>query len=37
MAPEVIFGQNHNFVVDFFALGILTFEMMFKFVIILLI
>ena len=28
MSPEVIVGHNHNQVVDYFALGVLTFEFM---------
>ena len=28
MAPEVICGQNHGFVVDYFALGVIAFEFM---------
>lgn len=31
MSPEVMCAQNHNFVVDYFALGVLTFEFMFGF------
>ena len=29
MAPEVLFGQNHSFPVDFFAIGIMGYEFMF--------
>lgn len=29
MSPEVICGNNHTFAVDYFALGVLTFELMF--------
>ena len=29
MAPEVLFGQNHNFSVDFFAIGVMGYEFMF--------
>ena len=28
MAPEVLFGQNHTIVVDYFALGIICYELM---------
>lgn len=31
MAPEVLRKSNHGFPVDFFALGIITFELMFGF------
>ncbi len=27
MAPEVMFGSNHSFSVDFFAVGVIMFEM----------
>jgi serine/threonine protein kinase len=27
MAPEVMFGSNHSYSVDFFALGVMVFEM----------
>ena len=29
MAPEVLQRQNHNYCVDYYALGIITFECMF--------
>ena len=29
MSPEVLFGQNHTFYVDFFALGIICYEFLF--------
>ena len=29
MAPEVLFGQNHSFTADFFALGVMGYEFMF--------
>lgn len=32
MAPEVMAGQNHNFVVDFFALGVFGYELMMRIV-----
>ena len=28
MAPEVLFGQNHTYGIDYFALGVMTFEFM---------
>ena len=28
MSPEVICGQNHTIAVDYFALGVLTYEFM---------
>lgn len=31
MSPEVMCAQNHSFSVDFFALGVMTFEFMFGF------
>jgi serine/threonine protein kinase len=30
MAPEVLCLQNHTYAVDFFAVGVIGFEMMFK-------
>jgi serine/threonine protein kinase len=29
MAPEVMCAQNHNFLVDYFALGVMTYEFMY--------
>ena len=29
MSPEVLFGQNHNFAVDYFAIGVILYEIMF--------
>ncbi len=29
MAPEVMCAQNHNYLVDYFAIGVITFEFMF--------
>lgn len=29
MAPEVIHNQNHGLTCDFFALGVMTYELMF--------
>ena len=29
MAPEVLFSQNHTFAVDFYALGVIAYELMF--------
>ncbi len=29
MAPEVMIFQNHNYLVDYFGLGVLTYECMF--------
>ena len=29
MAPEVLFGENHSFTADFFALGVMGYEFMF--------
>jgi len=29
MAPEVLFHVNHSFEVDFFAVGVITYELMF--------
>lgn len=31
MSPEVMCAQNHNIAVDYFALGVMTFEFMFGF------
>lgn len=28
MAPEVVFGQNHSFAVDHFAVGVVCYELM---------
>lgn len=28
MAPEVMCRQNHSFVVDYYALGVITYELM---------
>jgi protein kinase A len=28
MAPEVMFGLNHDYLVDFFALGVMGYEFM---------
>jgi serine/threonine protein kinase len=30
MAPEVLCRQNHSYSVDYFALGIIAYEMMLK-------
>ena len=30
MAPEILFRQNHSFESDFFAVGVIVFEMMQK-------
>jgi len=30
IAPEVLCRQNHNFVVDFYALGVIAHELMMK-------
>jgi serine/threonine protein kinase len=29
MSPEVLFGQNHNYAVDYFAIGVILYEIMF--------
>lgn len=29
MAPEVLFGQNHSYQVDYFAIGVIGYEFMF--------
>ena len=29
MSPEVLFGQNHGFAVDYFAIGVILYEIMF--------
>ena len=29
MAPEVMCGQNHNYLVDYYAVGVMTFEFMY--------
>ena len=29
MAPEVMFAQNHTFAVDFYALGVIGYELIF--------
>jgi serine/threonine protein kinase len=28
MAPEVIFRQNHSFIADYFAVGVIAYELM---------
>jgi serine/threonine protein kinase len=30
IAPEVLCRQNHNFAVDFYALGVIAYELMMK-------
>jgi serine/threonine protein kinase len=27
MAPELLLGQNHSFSVDYYALGVITYEL----------